>query len=117
MSLRVTSVRIANLSRQELLHTTLREIPTPPGEPWLARLSEDVTTGVWELMVAGPGHAGACEGWEVSRTLDERFRFRALLRSRTEQSADVVRRRVQRLAWNGVRFTLSGMTSKDPQVT
>ena len=117
MSLRVTSVRIANPSRQEYLHTTLREIPTPPGEPWLARLSEDVSTGVWELMVAGPGHTGECDGWEVSRTLDERLRFRALLRNRNEQSADVVRRRVRRLAWNGVRFSLTGMSGRDPQVT
>lgn len=117
MSLRVTSVRIANPSRQEFLHTTLREIPTPPGEPWLARLSEDVSTGVWELMVAGPAHTGECDGWEVSRTLDERLRFRALLRNRNEQSADVVRRRVRRLAWNGVRISLTGTVARDPQVT
>jgi hypothetical protein len=117
MSLRVTSVRIANPSRQQFLHTILTEIPTPPGEPWLARLAEDESTGVWELLVAGPGHAGECEGWEVSRTIDERLRFRALLRSRNEQSADMVRRRVRRLAWNGVRFTLSGTAGKDPQLT
>ena len=119
MSLRVTSVRIANPNRQEFLHSTLREIPTPPGEPWLARLSEDASTGVWELMVAGPGPDPAAEyqGWEVSRTLDERLRFRTLLRTRNERNADGVRRRVRRLAWNGVRFSLCGMAGGDAQLT
>lgn len=116
MTLRVTTVRITNPTRQEFLHTALRHIPTPSGELWLARLCEQPGTGVWELLVAGPGDVAACEGWEVARADDARFRFRALLTTRADQSADGVRRRVRRLAWNGIRFSVNAGGRENPAI-
>jgi hypothetical protein len=114
MTLRVTNVRLSNPTRQEFLNTTLREIPTPPGEQWLARLTEDASTGVWELMVAGPAPSAERDGWEISRSPDDRLRFRTVLTNRVEQSADGVRRRVRRLVWNGVRFSVYTLADGDP---
>jgi hypothetical protein len=116
MTLQVTSVRLANPTRQQFLHTALKGVHTPPGEQWLARLSEHTSTGAWELVVAGPGGAGECEGWEASRSMHERRGFRAVLTSRADQSAAGVRRHLRRLAWNGVRFSVNSMARSEPEL-